>query len=289
MNNLWIAHRSETYPPLVGEKLNFVHRGEGQPVLMIHGLAASLHDWDDFLPSISEAGFSGYAIDLLGHGESAKPKNLNAYTAENAFWHWVRWWEKEVPPRGQILIGHSLGGYMVMEYALRFPERLSAIVLINPFYSLSQLPSPVQKVLRYPLKNTILIERIPYWLFRMLIDLTSLRWQNGKLQHELPEHIRAQTAWDYKRASPGIYNLPRTIRNLEPELKHLHIPALVIWGGRDQTLDPQSFPYLVQALPQAEGFMLASCGHIPHQCHPQQVYARILQFLAEKQEKKEQR
>ncbi len=280
MNNIWSAPHPETHTPSLGEKLNFVHRGQGQPVLMIHGLAASLHDWDDLLPAISEAGFSGYAIDLLGHGESAKPQNLNAYSAENAFWHWVRWWEKIAPPQNQILIGHSLGGYMVLEYALRFPERLRAIVLINPFYSFSQLPRPLQQVLRYPLKNTLLIERTPYWLFRMLIDLTSLKWQSGGFQHVLPEHIRAQTAWDYKRAAPGIYNLPRTIRNLEPELSHLPIPTLVIWGGRDQTLAPHSFPQLVQTLPCAEGFMLAECGHIPHQCHPQQVNAKILEFLS---------
>lgn len=284
MNNLWNALQSETYPTsaLPDHRVNFIRRGQGQPVLMIHGLAASLHDWDNLLPAVAAAGFAAYACDLLGHGESAKPKTLSLYTAENAFRHWQRWWEKEVPPRNQILIGHSLGGYMALEYALRFPERLSGLVLINPFYSLEQLSQPVQNFLRYPLKNIDWIERTPYWLFRLLVDLTSLRWENGNIDHGLPKHIRAQSARDYKRASPGIYNLPRTIRNLEPELKHIRVPTLLLWGEKDQTLNPLSFKHLLDRIPTAKGISFPRCGHIVHQCHGQQVSEKVLEFLSER-------
>jgi len=51
-------------------KVNFVSQGKGAPVVMIHGLAASLHDWDFLLPRLTEAGYAGYALDLLGHGDS---------------------------------------------------------------------------------------------------------------------------------------------------------------------------------------------------------------------------
>ncbi|MEJ5240846.1 MAG: alpha/beta hydrolase [Anaerolineales bacterium] len=282
MNNLWNALQAETHASLPDHKVNFVRRGEGRPVLMIHGLAASLHDWDDLLPAVAAAGFAAYACDLLGHGESAKPKTASAYTAENAFQHWRRWWEQEAPPRNQILIGHSLGGYMALEYALRFPERLSGLVLINPFYSLAQLSRPLQRFLRYPIKNTDWLERTPYWVFRLLVDLTSLRWEKGNIDHILPEHIRAQSAWDYKRAAPGIYNLPRTIRNLEPELKHIRVPTLLLWGERDQTLDPLSFKHLLDLIPTAKGVSFPRCAHIVHQCHPQQVNEKVLDFLAER-------
>ncbi|MBI3737910.1 MAG: alpha/beta fold hydrolase, partial [Chloroflexi bacterium] len=52
---------------------NFISKGKGSPVILIHGLAASLHDWDFLLPELDKAGYAGYALDLLGHGESPKP------------------------------------------------------------------------------------------------------------------------------------------------------------------------------------------------------------------------
>lgn len=280
MNSLWNVSHLELHsqPSTLG--INFVHRGAGPPVLMIHGLAASLHDWDDLLPAVSATGFSVYAFDLLGHGESAKPKSMAAYTAENAFQHWVQWWEKEAPAQKTILVGHSLGGYMALEYALRFPERVSKLVLINPFYSLSQIPLPLRQILRYPIHNTYLIERTPYWLFRLLIDLTNLRWDHKGVSHTIPERVRVQTAQDYKRAAPGIYNLPRTIRDLTPDLlQRIHVPTLVLWGARDQTLIPRSFDALTRQIPQAKGIAFPHCGHVVHQCHAQQVNDKILEFL----------
>ena len=47
---------------------NYVKEGDGPPVILIHGLAASLHDWDDLIPELAANGYSAYAPDLLGHG-----------------------------------------------------------------------------------------------------------------------------------------------------------------------------------------------------------------------------
>ena len=60
---------------------NFVQQGTGTPVVMIHGIAASLHDWDDLIPALSKNGYASYALDLLGHGDSPK-LNSRAYRME---------------------------------------------------------------------------------------------------------------------------------------------------------------------------------------------------------------
>ena len=59
-------------------KVNFVQAGEGVPVIMAHGLAASLHDWDELLPELAQNGYAGYALDLLGHGDSASSGDAGA-------------------------------------------------------------------------------------------------------------------------------------------------------------------------------------------------------------------
>lgn len=259
---------------------NFVQAGAGAPVVMVHGLAASLHDWDMLLPELVTRGYSSYAMDLLGHGQSPKPKQLEYYTSNSVFTHMRDWIDSLKLNEPIILIGHSLGGYMSLQYTLHNPDHVHALILVNPFYSQSQLPPMLRFFLRRPLLNTRVIERTPYWLFRMLIDVTSLQFGNSNEKiHKLPELVRIQTAFDHKRAAPEIYNIPRTLHELTPGLSRIPQPTLVIWGARDQTIDPKTFPSLVNSLPNARAEVMSVCGHVPHQCHAKEFNKKVFDFL----------
>lgn len=263
------------------QKVNYVCQGAGEPVVLVHGLAASLHDWDDLLPELAASGCAVYALDLLGHGESAKPAGAHEYTVENTFAHFSHWLDSLHLHTPFTLIGHSLGGGLSLMYALRHPERVKALALVNPFYDLSQLPPILQKVFHHQLINTNLIERTPYRVFRFLVDMTSFSTYVGQREtHSLPEHIRYQTALDYKRASSGIYNIPRTLPSSTLDLSRVAQPTLLLWGGRDQTLSPSSFPRLKSLLPNIRlAHEFPVCGHVPHQCHPEKLNPYVMEFL----------
>lgn len=261
-------------------KVNYISYGSGAPALLIHGLAASLHDWDALLPVLASNGYAGYALDLLGHGESAKPAS-RAYHIDWLFDHLAAWIESLGLDRPAVVIGHSLGGYLALDYARRFPQNLRALVLVNPFYQLAQLPAILRFSYRTPALNTTIMERIPHWAFRLIIDVTNISLgHTGGALYSLPEHIRAQTALDYKRTAPGVYNIPHTLHDLTPSLPSLNLPGLVIWGNRDQTLDPASFEQLVRLLPGARGVVLP-CGHVPHQSNADGFNQAVIKFLAE--------
>ena len=262
-------------------KVNFVRTGKGTPVILVHGLAASLHDWDDLLPELAASGYAGYALDLLGHGESEKPAKHSEYTVEAVFDHFCNWIEALRMDEPMILVGHSLGGGLSLLYALRYPERVCALVLVNPFYDIGQLPPILQTVFRRQLLNTYLIDRTPYRFFRLLVDMTSFNVYIGNREtHTLPEHIRYQTALDYKRASSGIYNIPRSLPSIALDLSRISQPTLLLWGGRDQTLTPSSFPRLAESLPNVvDTHILPICGHVPHQCHPGKFNPHVMKFL----------
>lgn len=265
---------------LQASDVNFVRAGEGAPVIMVHGLAASLHDWDMFLPELVRHGFSGYALDLLGHGESAKPHRVDDYTGDSVFAHMCDWVYSLELNEPVILIGHSLGGYLSLRFASQFSERVRALVLVNPFYTQSQLPRMLRFFLRRPLLNNTIIQHTPYWLFRLMVDVSSLQFGgSNETFHTLPERVRIRTALDYKRAAPGVYNLPRTLRELTPELSRVTHPTLVIWGARDQTINPTTFPSLVDSLPNARSEVMPVCGHVPHQCHAAEFNKRVFGFL----------
>jgi pimeloyl-ACP methyl ester carboxylesterase len=257
---------------------NFIRQGEGPPVIMIHGFAASLHDWDDLLPELASSGYASYALDLLGHGDSPKPAS-RAYQMDWLFDHFLDWMNSLHLTEPAVLIGHSLGGYIALEYARRVSAWTRGLVLVNPLYSLRQLPPLLRRTYHRPHLNRFIIERTPKWVFRMIVDMTSMAMGriNGGL-HSLPERVRAQTALDYARAAPGIYNVPNTWQDLTPYLPSISFPTLVVWGDRDQTLLPTSFPKLVSVMPRAEGKSMPA-GHALHQSNAVEFNQMVKEFL----------
>lgn len=257
---------------------NFIQQGSGKPVVMIHGVSASLHDWDDLIPELTRNGYASHALDLLGHGDSPKP-STRAYHIDWVFEHFLGWVTSLRLTEPAILIGHSLGGYLALEYARRFSAWTRGLVLVNPFYTLSQLPFLLRRTYRHPSLSGLISMQFPEWMFRFVVDVTSLGMghSSGAL-HSLPEHVRAQTALDYTRTAAGVYNLPNTMRDLTEHLPSLSVPALVVWGSRDPTLAPSSFPNLVEAMPRAVGRSFRA-GHVPHQSNAEEFNLAVIQFL----------
>jgi pimeloyl-ACP methyl ester carboxylesterase len=261
--------------------VNYVQQGTGSPVILTHGLAASLHDWDDLLPELVASGYAGYALDLLGHGESYKPVNRSEYTVETVFEHFSAWIDSLNLADPLILVGHSLGGGLSLMYALRYPERVKALVLVNPFYDIKQLSSAIRSPFLRQLISAPVVDSTPYWFYRFFVDISSFNFYIGRREaHTLPEHIRYQTALDFTRASSGIYNIVHTLPNLISDLSRIQQPTLLLWGNRDQTLAPDSFLRLENLLPNiAASHIMPICGHVPHQCHPDKLNPYVMKFL----------
>ena len=259
---------------------NYVQQGTGTPVILIHGIAASLHDWDDIIPLLTESGYAAYAPDLLGHGDSPK-LDSRAYQMDWIFEHFFGWVKSLRLTEPAILVGHSLGGHIALEYARRASAWTRGLVLVNPFYSPSQLPRLLRKTYGRTNLGGMLVEKAPNWLFRFLVDMSSAAMGHsvGAL-HSLPEHIRAQTALDFQRTAPGVYHIPGAIRDMTASLHEVNTPALVVWGDRDRTLSPASFPKLVDTLPKARGEVFRA-GHVPHQSHAAAFNQAVLNFLKE--------
>ena len=259
---------------------NYVQQGTGTPVILIHGIAASLHDWDDLIPALTDHGYAAYAPDLLGHGDSPRLES-RAYQMDWIFEHFSNWMKSLQLTEPAILIGHSLGGHIAMEYARRVSAWTRGLVLVNPFYSPSQLPLLLRKTYGRANLGGTLVEKAPNWLFRLIVDISSaaLGHSVGAL-HSLPEHIRAQTALDFQRTAPGVYHVPNAIYDMTPSLHEIDTPALVVWGDRDKTLSPASFTKLVDALPRARAEVFRA-GHVPHQSHAQAFNQVVLNFLQE--------
>ncbi len=270
---------TEVNNPAIPRTANFVHEGAGAPVILIHGIAASLYDWSELIPELTREGYASYAVDLLGHGDSPKPET-RAYRAQWLIENISSWIDSLRLSEPLILVGHSLGGYIAMEFARRFADRIRGLVLVSPFYSRTQLPFLLRRTYGRTNLRAFILERTPQWMFRFVVDMTSVAMGHSSgAAHQLPEHIRRQTALDYIRTAPGVYHIPNEIPDANEHLSQISAPTLVVWGERDRTLAPSSFPKLVSALPNARGKSI-NAGHVPHQSDAPIFNRMVLDFLA---------
>lgn len=257
---------------------NFIKHGDGVPVILIHGIAASLHDWDDLIPELAQHGYAAHALDLLGHGDSPKP-DTRSYRMDWIFDHFMQWMQSLHLTEPAIIVGHSLGGHIALEYARRVSAWTRGLILVNPFYSRSQLPLLLRRTYGHSRLRNLIAARIPEWMFRFVVDITSVSMgHSAGAMHSLPEKVRAQTALDYTRTAPGVYSVPNDLSDLTDALHQITLPTLVVWGDRDKTLAPESFPKMVEAMPRAIGRSIPA-GHVPHQSHPHEFTRYVLEFL----------
>ena len=256
-----------------GHTVYFETQGNGPPVILIHGLGASLRQWDYLTPQLVAAGFSAYALDLQGHGDSPKPEGAEHYHIETLFDQFNLWIENLELEKPAILIGHSFGGYLSLMYALRNPEKVRSLVLADPLYS----PFQLSPLMRYFTQQPEIGIRVLEWLPAWVLDI-SMYWSE-KFQQTLPTPVRHQLAVDFKRTTPRFLNITRTVRDLTPQLSQVQHPALVMWGSQDMTLTPASFPRIVEELPEVKSHIFQGCGHIPHLTQATRFNQYVLDFV----------
>ena len=101
------------------------------PIVLIHGFGSNKAHFSRNLEALASAtGSPVYALDLLGHGQSAKPQRVSY---DCSLWDWqVESLVKDVIGSRVLLVGHSLGGYIAMRLAARSPRDLAGLCVIAP-------------------------------------------------------------------------------------------------------------------------------------------------------------
>src|SRR3954452_20113310 len=111
---------------LHGHPVSYRTAGSGPLLLLIHGITSSSRTWERVLPELARD-HTVLAPDLLGHGESAKPRgdySLGAYASG------IRDLMVALGHDRATIVGHSLGGGIAMQFAYQFPERCERLVLV---------------------------------------------------------------------------------------------------------------------------------------------------------------
>ncbi len=115
-----------------GYRIHYVEEGKGDPVLFIHGNPTSSYLWRNVLPQVAQkAGKKGIALDLLGFGRSDKPDDVR-YTLQ-LHYDILEGFIEKLDLKNIILVLHDWGGPLGTSYAVRRPENVRGIVLMETF------------------------------------------------------------------------------------------------------------------------------------------------------------
>jgi pimeloyl-ACP methyl ester carboxylesterase len=251
--------------------LHYLDGGEGEPVLLLHGLFADKDHWTQFARALT-ARHRVIAPDLPGFGESTRaPQEDYAYDAQVARLHAFT---QALGLTRFHLAGNSMGGALAALYAERYPEQVLSLAFIGAPHGLrTPVPSPVDLEIaegRLPLvtRSPEEFERLAQRMFvrRPFLPRPLFLQLQARALRDVPGDVRM---WLAHRAQGPV---------LEGLLARLRVPSFSLWGEADPVFHVSGAP-LLRALPGHEGHVLPGVGHLPMLERPADTSARYSQFL----------
>jgi pimeloyl-ACP methyl ester carboxylesterase len=244
--------------------------GEGPPLVMLHGHGGGVGVWLYNLDVLARH-FRVYAVDWLGWGRSERPQ-FTGRTSESARNWWLNSledWRQAMGLADFILLGHSLGGWLAAEYAMRYARHVQRLILVNAAgivedvtysRSLFYYVSPQRMVQAVGVLGPRLVaygcsdqmERCPY-------DGVALLEYYYWLSRA---PLSGQVAFE-RILTPRRWCLP-----LLPRADRLTVPTTILWGMRDQLLWLNHALEYQSCLPNSRLVLLPDGAHSPHSEDP---------------------
>ena len=277
------VHMNELkYLELHGDRVAYRDAGSGETLLLIHGMAGSSETWRAVIPQLAKK-YRVIAPDLLGHGQSDKPRGDYSL---GAFAVWLRDLLDELGVTRATVVGQSLGGGVAMQFVYQHPDYCQRLVLISSG-GLGPDVGWTLRLLSAPGAELILPVIAPKPVLNVGNKLRSWLSAAGI---QSPRGAEIWSAYSSLSDSQTRQAFLRTLRSVVDyrgqavsALNRLHLtcqlPTMAIWGDKDQII-PVDHAYAAQAArPGSRLEVLAGVGHFPHVERPTDVVDLIDDFI----------
>jgi haloalkane dehalogenase len=263
-----------------GLRVAYRELGAGPAVLLLHGWPTSSHLWREVMVPIAQAN-RAVAVDLPGFGASDKP--LDRRYSFELFERTIDVLLAELGIDETAIAVHDLGGPVGVHWAIRNPERVTKIALLNTllYPEFSDAVLEFVKLLSNPESRGRLTS--PEGLESVLrLGLTDESHLTDELLEAVREPFRTE---DSRRAlaAAGIQLQLEGFAEIGRCLHELRMPVRIVYGARDQVLPDvaDTMARVERDLPQAVTTALPDCGHFLQEEAPQQVGELLARFFAE--------
>jgi len=242
--------------------------GRGKPVILLHGWLGSWGLWQETMAYLGKY-YRTYAMDFWGFGESGKQRETYAI---QDFVSLVNQFMEQLGITHAPLVGHSMGGTVSLSVAIRYPERVSKVVVVGSPIVGSSLAFPL-KLAGYRPIAFMLFNMMGAFRMGMKVAYPFI-CRDQRLGEMMDRDLSRTTVESFLLS---IASLRRT--DLRPMLDQIKIPAMGMYGDRDIIVHPKQWQPMQKGIGHAhiERFPLA--GHFPMLEEPNQFAERLKAFL----------
>jgi pimeloyl-ACP methyl ester carboxylesterase len=264
---------------LHGHRVFFRSAGSGPALVLVHGITSTSATWANVLPYLAER-YTVIAPDLLGHGESAKPRgdySLGAYASG------IRDLLLALGHDRATVVGHSLGGGVAMQLAYQFPEHCERLVLVSSG-GLGREISALLRAASLPGSELVL----PFLVDDRVVGVGrlvgSLLGRIGLRVHtDVGEVLRGHASLSDGQARAAFLHTLRPIVDIRGQrvdaTDRLYladsIPFLIVWGARDPIVPAEHGRAAHRLVPNSRLEIFPAAGHFPHLDDPLR-FVRVL-------------
>lgn len=278
----WSEHQRWVW--VDGAPANVVEIGSGPPLVFVHGLSGSWRNWLCQLPAFAET-HRCIAMDLPGFGDSPMPASgeitIKGYGA------WLCALLDALDIEGCALVGNSMGGFIGLETAIAYPDRVERLVLVSAAgLSIENLRNePLLRVLerteriaRFALAHTLGISARIARRPRGRIPLLGYVFAHPERLH--PALALEQLAGTGK---PGFVPALDALTSypIRDRLGDISAPTLIVWGPEDKLVPVKDAHEFDELIPDSRLLVYEDVGHVAMLEEPVRFNEDLAAFLAE--------
>jgi pimeloyl-ACP methyl ester carboxylesterase len=268
---------------LHGHRVFYRAAGSGPVVVLVHGITSTSATWSNVLPYLAER-FTIIAPDLLGHGDSAKPRgdySLGAYACG------IRDLIIALGHERATFVGHSLGGGVAMQLAYQFPEHCERLVLVASG-GLGREITPLLRAASLPGAEVVLPLLTDERVLGSGRAIGRLLGRVGLRVHtDVGEVLRGHASLSDRETRAAFLHTLRTIvdplgqRVSASDRLYLAemIPFMLIWGERDPIIPVEHAHAAHQLVRNSRLEIFPNAGHFPHLDDPLRFVRVLVDFI----------
>ena len=277
----WRAH--QRWVAIGGRRVNVIELGSGPPVVFIHGLSGSWQNFLEQLPVFARE-HRVIAFDLPGFGESDMP---DARITIRGYGEWVAALLDELGVGTAAVVGNSMGGFIGIELAIRFPQRVERLVLVSAAgLSIEYLRNERALAVLNAFDNRL--AAYTGWLATKS-DALARRPRARQMIFGIvaahPDRLPGPLVAEQVRGSgkPGFIPALDALTDypIRDRLGEIACPVLIVWGAEDKLVPARDADEFARLIPNSRKVVWQDTGHVAMLERPA-AFNRLLEaFLAE--------
>ena len=253
-------------------KLFFRKYGSGQPLIILHGLFGQSDNWNTLAKQFSEHQLEVYTVDLRNHGHSPWSDDWNYPVMSKDILEFI--YDHNL--QNVILLGHSLGGKVAMQFAFEHPDKLSKLIVVD--IAPRDYP-PIQDAV---IKGLLSVDLSVLKTRKKVVEQLSLHVKDAGTKLLLSKNLfwkeEDQLGWRFnlKILSEKYETIAK---NIPTQKNNSPVQTLFIRGENSNYISESDKPVIFKMFPKTEFATVKNSGHWIHADKPNEFFEETMRFI----------